>query len=340
MSRFANCRMSSIFLGLLLAASVSVASNAHAAEAERRETFDFKTWSIQRITLPQAGQPAVSYYLSPPKTKAPLVLFVQGSGCIAPFSGLGTDNRSASIFPYVGLAMGGRFAVMAVDKPYQTAGRQDGEPNGALECSAEFNKHYSYDTWLATLRTALQHALARPDVDPSRVLVVGMSEGGVLAAGLARAMPQVSAVALVGSSGTTQLYDMIASTYQGSGSDADKLKELQLIEATVKQIMAEPDSVSKFAWGHTYRRWSSFLAQSPADNLLQSKARVYIASGMQDKSVPILSSEAMYAQLRMRGRDVTMVRVPGGSHDLLTEAGGREQVQQEYDAIVRWFEGR
>jgi hypothetical protein len=35
-----------------------------------------------------------------------------------------------------------------------------------------------------------------------------------------------------------------------------------------------------------------------------------------------------------------MVRVPGGSHDLLTEAGGREQVQQEYDAIIRWFEGR
>ena len=108
----------------------------------------------------------------------------------------------------------------------------------------------------------------------------------------------------------------------------------------MKQIMAEPDSVSKFAWGHTYRRWSSFLAQSPADNLLQSKARVYIASGMQDKSVPILSSEVLFAQLRMRGRDVTMVRIPGGSHDLLTEAGGREQVQQEYDAIIRWFDGR
>lgn len=338
MSRFANRRISSVFLGLILAASVPL--TAHAASAEQRETFDFKTWSIQRVTLPRAGEPAISYYLSPPKTRSPLVLFVQGSGCIAPFSGLGTANRSASIFPYVGLAMSGRFAVMAVDKPYQSTERQDTPPNGALECSADFNKHYSYDSWLATLRQALQHALARPDVDPRRVLVVGMSEGGVLASGLARAMPEVSAVALVGSSGTTQLYDMIASTYQGSGSDADKLKELQSIEATVKQIMAEPDSVSKFAWGHTYRRWSSFLSQSPADNLLQSKARVYIASGMQDKSVPILSSEVMFAQLRMRGRDVTMVRIPGGSHDLLTEAGGREQVQQEYDAIIRWFEQR
>ncbi|WP_312510769.1 alpha/beta fold hydrolase [Massilia sp.] len=338
MSRFANRCISSVFLGLMLAASVPL--TAHAAPAEQRETFDFKTWSIQRVTLPRAGAPAVSYYLSPPKKRSPLVLFVQGSGCTAPFSGLGTANRSASIFPYVGLAMSGRFAVMAVDKPYQLTERQDTPPNGALECSADFNKHYSYDSWLATLRQALQHALARPDVDPRRVLVVGMSEGGVLASGLARAMPEVGAVALVGSSGTTQLYDMIASTYQSSGSDADKLKELQSIEATVQQIMAEPDSVSKFAWGHTYRRWSSFLSQSPADNLLQSKARVYIASGMQDKSVPILSSEAMYAQLRMRGRDVTMVRVPGGSHDLLTEAGGREQVQQEYDAIIRWFEGR
>jgi pimeloyl-ACP methyl ester carboxylesterase len=338
-NQFAVRRFSHVVLGLMLAAGLSPAAHA-ATTLAKQETFSFGSWSMARHTLAGKNAPPVTYYLSVPNARAPLVLFVQGSGCIPPFSGLGTDKRSASIFPWVGLAMSGRYAVMAVDKTYQPTGGANGAPNGALDCGAAFNNHYSYDTWLATLRQALQHALARPEVDPRRVLVVGFSEGGVLAAGLARAVPEVSAVALLGTSGTTQLYDQIVGVYQGSGSDADKARTLQALDATVKDILADPDSVARFAWGHTYRRWSSFWNQSPGENMLYSKARVYIASGMQDQAVPILSTEVMFAQLRARGRDVTMVRLPGAGHDLVTEAGGQEGVQKEYDAVMRWFEGK
>jgi len=347
MSLFANCRSRAICAGLLAASLLSGApcGAVQAAPAERIETFDFKYWALQRFTIPREHRPALSYYLSTPglpsssMTRSPLVLLIQGSGCIAPFNGLGTDHRSSSIFPFVGLARSGKYAVMAVDKPYQPAGRQDSQPNGAIDCGAAFNGYYAYDTWLAALRQALQHALTRPGVDPGRVLVVGMSEGGVLAAGLARAMPEIKAVALIGTSGTTQLYDFIAAIHAGNGSDADKLHQLQALDATLKQIMADPSSSTKMAWGHPYRRWSSFMAQSAADNLQQSRARVYIASGMQDKSVPILSTEVMVAQLRAQGRDVTVRRVAGANHDLTGADGGFEQVQQEYDAIIRWFEG-
>ncbi|KAK0338908.1 hypothetical protein LTR94_036695, partial [Friedmanniomyces endolithicus] len=84
---------------------------------------------------------------------------------------------------------------MSVDKPYQPA-QQDGQGGSANGCGGAFNNQFSYDTWLATLGTALRHALARPEIDATRVLVVGISEGGVMAAGLARAVPEVGAVAL------------------------------------------------------------------------------------------------------------------------------------------------
>jgi pimeloyl-ACP methyl ester carboxylesterase len=336
-STFANRFIRSAVLGMALAGAV--AALAQAAPAEQKETFSFGSWSMDRITLPGGDGPPVGYYLSLPKTRAPLVLLVQGSGCTAPFTGLGTPKRSSSIFSWVSLAQSGRYAVMAVDKPYQPF-KQDGAPGSATGCGDAFNHHFSYDSWLATLRHALRHALARPEVDPAQVLVIGISEGGALAAGLARTVPEVGAVALVGASGTSQLYDFIARIHQGGASDIEKQRELQLLDTTVKDILADPASGSKFAWGHPYRRWSSFFAQSAGDNLLQSRARVYITSGMQDTSTPILSTEVMYAQLRGQGRDVTIERIPTANHDLVPAGGGYEQVQAQYDAIVRWFERR
>lgn len=326
-----------IFLAFALASAL--AASLPATGAERKEAFHFTGWSLDRVTLPADEGPPLSYYLSRPKAKAPLVLFIQGSGCTPPFSGLGTDQRSSAIFNWVPLAASGRYAVMAVDKPHQPA-QQDGEAGSAAGCGDAFNRYFSYDTWLATLRRALRHALVQPQVDAGRVLVIGMSEGGALAAGLARAVPEVGAVALSGASGTTQLYDFVARIHGGSGSDADKARELAVLDATVADILADPASGSKFAWGHPYRRWSSFFAQSAGDNLLQARARVYIVSGMQDRSTPILSTEVMVAQLRGQGRDVTVKRVPTADHDLVPASGGLPEVQGEHDAIMRWFERR
>ncbi len=142
---------------------------------------------MSRVTLQGAGQPPVRYYLSKPAPKkAPLVLFIQGSGCIPPFTGLDTPNRTSSLYSWLPLAHQGRYAVMAVDKPYQSDEPQQGEGGSAIGCAGAFNQHFSYDSWLATLKQALRHALKRPEVDATRVLVFGLSEGGPMAAGLAR----------------------------------------------------------------------------------------------------------------------------------------------------------
>jgi pimeloyl-ACP methyl ester carboxylesterase len=109
--------------------------------------------------------------------------------------------------------------------------------------------------------------LTRPEVDASRVLVIGISEGAPMAAGLARAMPEVTDVVLVGANGPTQLYDFAANIYRSTDSDEVKVLHLQELDATFNAISADPKSTSKFVWGHPYLRWSSFFAQSTADNL-------------------------------------------------------------------------
>lgn len=323
---------------LLLAASFHGAASASPPVQE--EVFHFSTLTMSRVTLQTAGAPPVRYYLSKPAKKAPLVLYIQGSGCTPPFVGLDTPNRASTIYSWLPLAQGGRYAVMAVDKPYQSDEPQQGQAGAATGCAGAFNQHFSYDAWLATLTQAVRHALRRPEVDATKVMVFGISEGGPMAAGLARALPEVTHVVLAASNGPTQLYDFAVNIYRSLDADDIKLLRLQELDAIFSAIGADPKSTSKFAWGHTYLRWSSFFAQSPVDNLAHAKARIYLLGGMQDTSVPILSTEMMYAQLRTQGRDVTFRRLPLAGHSLVPEGRPLPEVQKEYDAFMAWFEER
>lgn len=323
---------------LALLASLLALGTAFASPTVQEQAIDFKAFTVTRLTLQDKDGPPVRYYLSKPAQRAPLVLHIQGSGCVPPFMKLGTPEQFSTIYSWLPMAQAGRYAVMAVDKPYQSDEPQQGPFGAAMGCAGSFNEHYSYEAWLATLKKAVRHALSRPEVDPTRVLLIGVSEGAAMAAGLARALPEVTHVVLVGSSGPTQLYDFAVSIYASGDSDEVKLLRLRELDATFDAIRADPKSTSKYAWGHTYLRWSSFFAQSTLDNLAQARARVYLASGMQDKSSPILSTEAMYAQLRVQGRDVSFSRVPLAGHSLVPDGKRMREGQKEYDAFMAWFE--
>jgi predicted esterase len=322
----------------VLASVLAPAAVQAAAPGAQEANFSFGDVKVTRVTLGDGDGPPVRYYLSTPAQKAPLVLYIQGSGCVPPFVGIDTPNLYSTIYSWLPLAARKRFAVMAVDKPYQSDEPQKGPPGTAEGCAGDFNKHFSYDLWLSTLRRALRHALTRPEVDTQRVLVIGFSEGGPMAAGLARELPEITDVVLVGANGPTQLFDFAANIYRSNDSDEVKQIRLQELDATFNAISADPTSTTKFAWGHPYLRWSSFFAQSTAENLLHSKARVYLASGMQDRSTPVLSTEVMYAQLRAQGRDVTFRRVPMAGHNLAPEGRPTPEAKKEYDAFIAWFE--
>jgi len=335
-------RASSLTLHLC---TLLLACTAQAATPSLHEDrFQADAQTLTRVTLQDADGPPIRYTLSTPARKAPLVLMIQGSGCVPNFMGVGTPEAKATIPGWKIIASQGRYAVMAVDKPWQSDAPQQGPWGAAIGCGDAFIQHFSYDSWLATLKRALRHALSRPEVDARRVLVIGVSEGAQMAASLAHEFPEVGEVALVSGGGPTQLFDFAAEIHRGSGSDDDKLKRLQELDASFRDIAADPSSTGKFFMGHPYLRWSSFLKHSQAVELAQTKARVYMVNGMQDSSVPILAAEMLYAVLRVQGRDVSFRRVPRAGHSLVEDSlpleDKRKAQQAEYDAIIAWFERR
>ena len=152
---------------------------------------------------------------------------------------------------------------------------------------------------------------------------------------LAGSDASITDVVALGGSGTTQLYDFIVHAYR---SCFDTPACLADVEAKARAIARRPDSATEFAWGHPFKRWSSFFRVDPGAELLRSKARVYVGFGTTDNAVPALSQEIVVAKMLAAGRDITVRRVPDADHSL-RRVGATDfaDIDREYRAALDWF---
>jgi pimeloyl-ACP methyl ester carboxylesterase len=98
-------------------------------------------------------------------------------------------------------------------------GAAPANPGSALEGSPEFRREHTLPRWVEAVNAALRATHRLEDVDWTRTLIVGHSEGGTVAAHVAAANPLVSHVAVLSSSGPTQLFDLIELASQARPAD-------------------------------------------------------------------------------------------------------------------------
>lgn len=282
----------------------------------------------KRVINDKLGRP-VTYYASRSRKPAPLLLMIQGSGCTPVLASVNGGSTIYNLGPY---ADEQRFTVIAVEKP--NAETRPKNTGTAKECSAKFNEDFTAASWLEALRASIADARKSPSVDKRRTLVIGFSEGAVMASLLAARDPKITEVVSLGGSGTTQLFDLLVGAYGCFNRNTC----LAQVEAQAKAIASKPGSSTDFAWGHPYKRWTSFFSVEPADELLRSKARVYVVFGTQDESVPPPSQELIAAKLMSAGRDVTVRRVADAGHNLLPKnSGDWSALDGELRAALDWF---
>ncbi|MDR7114670.1 hypothetical protein [Caulobacter sp. BE254] len=226
---------------------------------------------------------------------------------------------------------------MAVEKPF--AGEPDGALRGAAsECSRKFNEDFTAERWLFALQAGLAEARGLPWGERGRTLVLGHSEGSSMAAMVAGHDPTVTDVIFFAGPGVTPYYAGIASDYQSYRTSAERAARVEEREAQVRAIFQKPDSVDDFAWGHPYKRWASFYRLSSVDELSRSKARVYIGIAMSDENVAPLATEALGAELLVRGKDVTVRRIQDADHGFNAVEGAKGSLlRDEYSRAFTWF---
>jgi pimeloyl-ACP methyl ester carboxylesterase len=332
----------------LLPALLLITASSISADAPRLEQEAAKLGiPYHRYTTKDSLGRTITFYLSTlpgkkPAAKLPVVLIIPGSGCQSVFQKFG--GRVGGGLQNLLLAeTKGRARILIVEKLGVKYLDRPARPGSAQKASQEFLKEHTLPRWAAANVAALRAVWTLPAVDLSRTLVVGHSEGGIIAARVAAELPKVTHVASLSGGGPTQLFDFVANSARPRPDDkpGDAGRRTQAVYDEWAKIQKDPESISRFWLGHPYRRWSSFLKHSVTEELLRSKARIYVAAGTRDAVIPIVAHDMLVTALRARGREVTAERLEGADHGFQTEDmpknGPPAGMQAILGRVLEWF---
>lgn len=155
---------------------------------------------------------------------------------------------------------------------------------------------------------------ARPGIDPKRIMLIGYSEGGLIAPMVAAGDPSIAAVITLAGPGVSG-HDV--AEYQVAQpilrdpkiADADKQKEI------AKQLADALKDLSPHE--------SSYMSIDPLQYDRQVRCPALVMQGSADATVPVRSAERIANAMRAGGNgDVTVAIFPGVSHSLLPDPGG------------------
>jgi len=277
----------------------------------------------------------ITFYLSTPQVPShpvPLIVWVQGTGCSSHFVRVG-EQISKGLKGVLYSVARGRARILAVEKPgveYLDFPPDDGVD--ARTCRPEFRAEFTLDRWATTIADAIRAAQKLPGVDSSKTLVMGISEGGIVALRVSNVSPQVTHAASLSGGGPVYLFHM-AEYMRSRNLDPEK----EVYECW-HEIVKDPESITKFCWGQTYRQWSSFMKTSVIAEALKSPALLYFAHGTADTQQTIAGFDVLRAELAAKQREAMFERIEGADHALdLPDQKVPEGLEVVFGRVVDWF---
>lgn len=306
-------------------------------QTDTKDTPELRIPFEQFTVKDPLGRTITAYLSGLPKDSSdrplPVILFVTGSGCQSVWT-LHENRVNSGLQGLLYQLARGRARVLVVEKPGVKPLDTPKRMGGATEGSRVFLEEHTLPRWATANAAALDTVLARPEIDRKRVLVVGHSEGGIVAARVAGQVAAVTHVAPLSCSGTSQLFSLTdlarRRAPEGKGDAA-----VQAVYDEWAKILAKPESIDDFWMGHPYRRWSTFLKSSVIEELKRGKAKVYLAHGTADESDSVVGFDVMRAELLAAGRNVTVERIEGGDHGYAVK--GQSGIARVFGNVVEWY---
>jgi dienelactone hydrolase len=321
--------------------STSRPSNSAVPDAQRPPLVTVRQargvgWSQFRLEAPDR---AVDAFLARDAQPKPVVVLLQGSGCVPSFT-IDTDDvlHSTSLFEDLVTARLERFHFASVEKRGVTAlqfaagmtveQKQQAFARAERECSAEFVDHETKDARVEDILALIRAVSGEPWA--RQIILAGHSEGTHVATGVLRRLKtaDVAAAGLFASAGPIPFYGGYVAA--GAGDRA----VFQTTFDNVRMLMrADDDFMFR---GHPARRWKSFwLDSTPLEDIRESTVPLFVAQGTRDGSILASDLFALEAVRQQPSRPLRYVVLQDGNHAFETP-DRRLHLPRLFDDFLGW----
>jgi len=286
----------------------------------------------------KSNKDTTDYYLSEfnGNTILPLIIYIQGSGSTSLFH-KDTADKILPDFGHISWAYEamGKVKLLIVEKPgVHFLDQNQDNPN--------FDINFSLDSWSARIIKIIRNVIETEKIDTSKIMVVGHSEGGIVAAKVAKELgKKISHVTIMAGEGPSQLYSLYNLAISGEFFNATGKSIEQRIDSLTKTwelIQKAPLSTDKKFWEFSYLRWSSFLKTSVIDLLSNYDGKTLIIQGEADKNVFPESARVLYTSLLSKGKNVSLKMIPNAEHSFRIlndpDINGWQMVIKD---SIKWF---
>lgn len=280
------------------------------------------------------------------KEKRPLLIYLDGSGNLPLFYKTKSGNTNTSVA--MDLNKYARdYSIVLISKPgtpFRDSMRYDERGRMAYPRNEKYTSLYSLDWRAGAASAAIDYLMDKLPIDPSRIIVMGFSEGSQVAPRVAVLNRKVTHVVSVVGNALPQLYDFILEArLQAERKEITSQESQEIVDSlyqAYESIFLDPSSTTKTWYGETYLKWSSFNRTSPLENMLQLSIPIlYIAAG-KDHNQTILDMD--YARLefiRKGKKNLTYQVYPDADHyfdqDIVENGVARKQRRlDEMNAFV------
>jgi predicted esterase len=284
----------------------------------------------------------VTFYISETNStaKLPLIVYVQGSGANSNFIIKNDKLIPVNGHIYITESLQDKARLLIVEKPGVKYLDSPGPAEDMM--NKEFNEQHSLERWSEAIEASVKACIRSGLADSSKILVIGHSEGGLVACKVANHLGSlITHVANMAGGGDSQLYDILVLARKGNffkNVSADSAARVQYVLDEWKKILADPLNTGKFFFGFSYLRWSSFMKTSCLEQLQNCNVKIFIAQGLKDENLDPASADQLYAHLLSKGKDVTYDRVENGDHGYNDKSNpGFNGWRAEMQKVINWF---
>lgn len=299
---------------LLLTLAIFGALGGCASFAPQSDEMKHDTLRPRPFTFNDGGQtPYYSFTFGAPSVDGALVFFVSGSGCAS------VKGRFPGYFDPIRHQLDARVFVL------QKRGVE--ENSNGNTCPRAFIRTDYFDQTVADQTEFIHYQLAMQSATPKAIVLMGASEGAIVAAKIASVNARITHLALIGGGGSTvREYLQLLSR---------KSRRLRAPKEKFAAIAADPDNITKSAWGHSYKYWSSLLDVNIGDLLLSLDIPIMMAMGEQDKNVPIETAYALEQRFAERNKqNFRLYAFPDADHHLYDRARALSHVGEFLERLT------